>query len=466
MSDDIREINRELYDTPSNLKYKYKAPEGLSEDVIRKISSDNEEPEWMLQLRLDAYEQFKKLSMPSWGPSLDELDLNKIVYYQHPDAPYNQKSWDDVPDEVKETFEKLGIPEAERAALAGAGAQMESKMAYHNLKEEWEKKGVIFLDMDEALKKHPELVKKYFSKVVPINDHKFAALHYAVWSGGTFLYIPKGVHVDKPLQAYFRMNSMRAGQFEHTLIIAEENSFGSYYEGCSAPKYDDKSLHAGCVEVHVLANARFRYSSVENWSANTYNLNTKRGIVYKDSTLEWIGGSLGSGVTMLYPCSMLVGEGSRAEHLAIAFASKGQNQDTGAKVYHNAPRTTSRIVSKSIAIKGGITAYRGLLRIAKGAKGAKSNVECDALMIDNKSQSNTYPYIDILEQDVDVGHEATVGRISDEQVFYLTSRGIPEEEAVAMLVNGFMEPITKELPIEYAVEMNKLIELEMEGSIG
>ena len=466
MSDDIREINRELYDNPSNLKYKYKAPEGLSEDVIRKISSDNDEPEWMLQLRLDAYEYFKKMKMPDWGPDLSELDLDKITYYQHPDAPYNQKDWKDVPDEVKETFEKLGIPESERKALAGAGAQMESKMAYHNLKKEWEDKGVIFLDMDEALKKHPDLVKKYFSKSVPINDHKFAALHYAVWSGGTFLYIPKGVEVTQPLQAYFRMNSIRAGQFEHTLIIAEEGSQGHYVEGCSAPKYDDKSIHAGCVEVHSLPNSRFRYSSVENWSINTYNLNTKRGIVHKDATLEWVGGNLGSGVTMLYPCSMLIGEGSRAEHLAIAFATKGQNQDTGAKVYHNAPNTTSLIVSKSIAIKGGTTTYRGLLRIAKGAKGAKSNVECDALMIDNESQSNTYPYIDILEQDVDVGHEATVGRISDEQVFYLTSRGIDEEEAVAMLVNGFMEPITKELPMEYAVEMNKLIELEMEGSIG
>ncbi len=466
MDEEITGINRELYDTPSKLEYIYKAPEGLTEDIIRKISSDNNEPEWMLTLRLEAFELFKKAPMPTWGPDLSELDLDKIIYYQHPDAPYNQKNWDDVPDNVKETFEKLGIPEAERKALAGAGAQMESKMAYHNLKEEWESQGVIFLDMDEALKLHPELVKQYFSKVVPINDHKFASLHYAVWSGGTFLYIPKGVHVSQPVQAYFRMNSMRGGQFEHTLIVVEEDAHGSYYEGCSAPKYDDKSLHAGCVEVFVKKNSRFRYSSVENWSSNTYNLNTKRGIVYKDATLEWVGGNLGSGCTMLYPCSLLVAEGARAEHLAIAFATKGQNQDTGAKVYHNAPRTTSRIVSKSIAIQGGITAYRGLLRIAKGAKGAKSNVECDALMIDNISQSNTYPYIDIQEQDVDVGHEATVGRISDEQIFYLMSRGISEEDAVAMLVNGFMEPITKELPIEYAAEMNKLIALEMEGSIG
>ncbi len=870
---DITELSRELYDTPSAVKYKYKAPEGLSEELIRFISETNNEPEWMLDLRLQAYEEFKKCTIPTWGPDISDLDLDKITYFLHPDAPENQKSWDDVPDEVKETFEKLGIPEAERAALAGAGAQMESKMAYHNLKEEWEQKGVIFLDMNEALQQHPELVKEYFSKCVPINDHMFAALHYAVWSGGTFLYVPKGVHVDKPLQAYFRMNSMRAGQFEHTLIVVEEDAYASYYEGCSAPKYDDKSLHAGCVEVFVKPRARARYSSVENWSINTYNLNTKRAIAEQDSTMEWIGGNLGcltenakvatnpkggvqinklapgskviswdketnkltkgyvknlvhngkkevfrvraggreieatanhpfltlehkkndvshkkgffhqtwtplsrlktgdviaiakqlpdfgkphllpaydynkvvntnnqyktnlkmnikhlfkqvkwpkettedfmwflgmvlgdgniwfdeknggakiniaipetsdlreplkkivsdtfgyhityekdryiiinsvpiaellehlgfakkahqktvpdwvhtiphsqkmafiagyfdadghtgqggiyftstskdllegisdvamscglgtsqifnhgkarqteiqgvscnakdsyrlllngkkiknvptksptykekianiktrrnfsgsktvgnfssktnddigyarideivslglkqtydievekyhnfvanglivhnSGVTMLYPCTMLVGKGSRADHLAIAFASKGQNQDTGAKVYHLAPQTTSRVVSKSIAIQGGITAYRGLLRIAKGAKGAKSNVECDALMIDNESQSNTYPYIDINEQDVDVGHEATVGRISDEQVFYLMSRGIPEEEAMKMLVTGFMEPITKELPIEYAVEMNKLIELEMEGSIG
>lgn len=463
---DIQELSRELYDTPSAVKYKYKAPEGLSEELIRFISKTNEEPEWMLNLRLEAYEEFKKLKMPNWGPDISELDLDKITYFLHPDAPENRKSWDDVPDEVKETFEKLGIPEAERASLAGAGAQMESKMAYHNLKEVWEKKGVIFLDMNEALQQHPELVKEYFSKCVPVNDHKFAALHYAVWSGGTFLYIPKGVDVNQPLQAYFRMNSLRAGQFEHTLIVVEEGAIGHYVEGCSAPKYDDKSLHAGCVEVFVKPRARFRYSSVENWSINTYNLNTKRAIAEQDATMEWVGGNLGSGVTMLYPCTMLIGKGSRADHLAIAFATTGQNQDTGAKVYHLAPKTTSRIESKSIAIRGGITAYRGLLRIAKGAKGAKSNVECDALMIDNESQSNTYPYIDILEQDVDVGHEATVGRISDEQVFYLMSRGIPEEEAMKMLVTGFMEPITKELPIEYAVEMNKLIELEMEGSIG
>ncbi len=464
--EDIKAINRELYDTPSAVKYKFRTPEGLSEEVIRAISHNNNEPEWMLSLRLEAYEEFKKLKMPNWGPDISALDLNKITYFMDPDAPENQKSWDDVPDEIKETFQKLGIPEAERASLAGAGAQMESKMAYHNLKEVWEKKGVVFLDMNEALQTHPELVKQYFSKCVPINDHKFAALHYAVWSGGTFLYIPKGVDVNQPLQAYFRMNSMRAGQFEHTLIVVEDGAQAHYVEGCSAPKYDDKSIHAGCVEVFVKPRARFRYSSVENWSINTYNLNTKRSLVEQDATMEWVGGNLGSGVTMLYPCSMLIGKGARTDHLAIAFASKGQNQDTGAKVYHLAPKTTSRIVSKSIAIQGGITAYRGLLRIAKGAKGAKSNVECDALMIDNESQSNTYPYIDILEQDVDVGHEATVGRISDEQVFYLMSRGIPEEEAMKMLVTGFMEPITKELPIEYAVEMNKLIELEMEGSIG
>lgn len=460
------EIDRSLYDNPSAVRYTYQAPPGITEDVVRKISSDKNEPKWMLDMRLEALKIYHTLPIPKWGPSLDALDLDDIVYYQDPDAPYNQKSWDDVPDEVKETFERLGIPEAERTALAGVGAQMESKMAYHNLKEEWESLGVVFLDMDEAVHTHPELVRKYFSRVVPLNDHKFAALHYAVWSGGTFLYIPKGVHVSQPLQAYFRMNSIKAGQFEHTLIVADEGSYGQYVEGCSAPKYDAASLHAGCVEVFCHKDSRFRYSSVENWSSNTYNLNTKRGLVQENATLEWVGGNLGSGVTMLYPSSLLVGRHARAEHLAIAFASGNQNQDTGAKVFHNAPYTTSRIVSKSIAIKGGITTYRGLLRVAKGAVGCKSNVECDALMIDNESQSNTYPFIDINEDDVDIGHEATVGRISDEMVFYLMSRGLSEEEAVAMLVNGFMEPITKELPIEYAVEMNKLIELEMEGSIG
>ncbi len=466
MKPDIVAIDRSLYDNPSPVKYRYQAPPGLSEEVIRRISADKQEPEWMLALRLEAFERFKKAKTPTWGPDLSALDLSTITYYSDPDAPQNSKTWEEVPSEVKETFERLGIPEAERKALAGVGAQMESRMAYHNLKAMWEEKGVIFLDMDEALRQYPDLVKQYFSTVVPTSDHTFASLHYAVWSGGTFLYIPKGVHVDMPLQAYFRMNSIRAGQFEHTLIIAEEGAQGHYVEGCSSPKYDDNSLHAGCVEVIVKEGARFRYSSVENWSMNTYNLNTKRANVYKDATMEWVGGNMGSRTTMLYPCSMLIGEGSRAEHLAIAFATKGQHQDTGAKVFHLAPRTTSRIVSKSIAIQGGITAYRGLLRINKGARGSKSNVECDALMIDNVSRSDTYPSIDINEADVDVGHEATVGRISDEQVFYLTSRGIPEDEAVKMLVTGFMEPITKELPIEYALEMNKLIELEMEGSVG
>jgi Fe-S cluster assembly protein SufB len=457
---------REQFDNANPEDYAYKAEAGLSEAVVRRISESKNEPAWMLAHRLQGLEAFRTLTMPTWGPDLSALDIDKIIYFIQNKGEKNSKTWDDVPDDIKRTFERLGIPQAERAALAGAGAQYESEMAYHNLKQEWEEQGVIFLDMDEALKQHEELVKRYFMKCVPTRDHKFAALHAAVWSGGTFLYVPKNVKVTQPLQAYFRMNARRAGQFEHTLIIVEEGADVHYIEGCSAPQYNESSLHAGCVEVFVKKGARARYSSVENWSRNTYNLNTKRALVDEEGTVEWVGGNLGSGVTMLYPCSVLRGVGARAEHISIAFAAKEQNQDTGAKVYHLAPRTTSHITSKSIAIEGGITTYRGLVKISKGAKGAKSAVECDALMIDNTSVSNTYPFIDVKESDSDIGHEATVGRISDEDVFYLTSRGIAEDDAKKMIVNGFMEPVTKELPVEYAVELNRLIEMEMEGSLG
>jgi Fe-S cluster assembly protein SufB len=459
-------VNRERYDEANPEDAQYKAEPGLSEAIVTNISQSKNEPAWMLELRLKGLAHFLATSVPTWGPELSGLDTSQIIYFIQNKGGKNARNWEDVPDDIKRTFQRLGIPEAEQRALAGAGAQYESEMAYHNLKQEWEEQGVIFLDMDEALVQHEALVKEYFMKCVPVTDHKYAALHAAVWSGGTFLYVPKGVHITQPLQAYFRMNAKRAGQFEHTLIIVEEGANAHYIEGCSAPQYLESSLHAGCVEVFVKPGARFRYSSVENWSRNTYNLNTKRALVDNDGTMEWVGGNLGSGVTMLYPTSILRGEGSRAEHISIAFAAKGQNQDTGAKVYHLAPRTTSHITSKSIAIDGGTTTYRGLVKIRKGARGAKSAVECDALMIDNTSQSNTYPYIDNQEAESDIGHEATVGRISDDDVFYLMSRGIAEDEAKKLIVNGFMEPVTKELPMEYAVELNKLIELEMEGSLG
>ena len=384
-----------------------------------------------------------------------------------PDAKHNSRSWDDVPEKIKKTFDKLGIPEAEKKALAGAGAQYDSQNVYHNIREDLEDKGVIFKDMDQAVKDHPELVKKHFmTSCISPQLHKFSALHGAVWSGGTFIYVPEGVRVTDPLQAYFRMNSISMGQFEHTLIIVEDNAECHYIEGCSAPKFDEKSIHAGAVEVFVGENSRMRYSSVENWSQSTYNLNTKRANVQADATMEWISGNLGSGVTMLYPASLLLGEGARAEHLSIAYAGPEQNQDTGAKIYHMAPKTKSTIQSKSISKDGGITGYRGLVKIAPQAKDSKCSVLCDALMFDNESQSNTYPAIDVQNQDVDIVHEASVGKISEEQLFYLNSRGLGEEEALSLIVSGFIEPLVKELPLEYAVEMNKLIELEMEGSLG
>lgn len=460
-------ISRDRYDKANeNQRYTFIAEPGITEDVVRKISEHNNEPDWMLQHRLKCLEIFKKSKLPTWGPDLSKLDLNKITYFLTPDAQKNATSWDDVPEEIKKTFDKLGIPEAEQKVLSGVGAQYDSMNIYHNIKKELKDQGVIFEDCDVALQKYPEIMKKYFMKCVPPTLHKFAALHGAVWSGGTFLFVPKGVKIDFPLQAYFRMNARNMGQFEHTLIIVEDGAQVSYIEGCSSPIYNESSLHAGCVEIFVGKKARVRYSSVENWSKNTYNLNTKRAIVEDNGIIEWIGGNLGSHCTMLYPCSILKGKNSRAEHLGIAFAAKDQNQDVGAKVYHIAENTTSIIKSKSISLNGGITSYRGLLHIAKGAKNSKSNVECDALMMDNISKSNTYPYMNIKEDKVNIGHEATVGKINDEQIFYLMSRGLTEEQAKELIVAGFIEPIVKELPLEYAVEMNKLIQLEMEGSLG
>lgn len=462
----MKEINRERFDHKNKSTYSLKLKPGINEDVVRAISKDKNEPEWMLQRRLRCLEIFNELKMPKWGPDISDLNLNKITFFMKPNAKKNSRSWDDVPSDIKSTFEKLGIPEAEQKALSGVGAQYESEVVYHNLKKEWEDKGIIFEDCDVGIQKYPEIFKKYFMTAVPPTLHKFAALHGAVWSGGTFLYIPKGVKIDLPLQAYFRMNARRLGQFEHTLIIVEEGAEAQYIEGCSAPQYGVHSLHAGCVEIFIKKGARMRYSSVENWSRNTYNLNTKRAIVEENGIIEWVGGNLGSGVTMLYPTSILKGKGARAEHLGIAYAGRHQNQDVGSKVYHLAPNTTSLIKSKSISKDGGITTYRGLLEIGKNAKNAKSSVQCDALMMDDKSKSDTVPYIEVKNKDVDLGHEATVGKISQEQIFYLMSRGLSEEQATRMIVSGFIEPIVKELPLEYAVELNKLIELEMENSLG
>jgi Fe-S cluster assembly protein SufB len=461
------EFNRETYDHFNPERSVLKSSPGITEQVVRLISKDKKEPEWMLQKRLKALEYYNKTPIPTWGPDLSKLDLNKIIYYIKSDEEGNQKSWDDVPDDIKNTFEKLGIPQAERESLAGVGSQYDSQVAYHNLKKEWEDKGVIFEDMDIALEKYPDLVKKYFmTNCVPINDHKFAALHGAVWSGGTFIYVPENVKVTIPLQAYFRMNAKGGGQFEHTLIIADKNSQVTYMEGCSAPLYNANSLHAGCVEVYVNEGARVRYASIENWSRNTYNLNTKRAITDKNAVIEWVNCNVGSGVTMLYPCSILKGDNSRSDSIGIAFAGKLQNQDTGSKVIHIGKNTSSTIKAKSISKDGGITTYRGLVKINKGATDAKCNVECDALMLDNISKSDTIPYMHIKENKVDMAHEATVGKISDDQLFYLRSRGLKQEEAMQMIVSGFIEPIAKQFPGEYAVELNRLIELEMEGSLG
>lgn len=441
--------------------YAKHACRGLSCKVVEYISKEKAEPDWMLRLRLNALEIFNKKPMPQFGPDLSKLNLNKIIYYAKPGEISNATSWKNVPADIRKTFERLGIPKAERKYLAGAGAQYESKNVYHRLKEYWSKFGVIFEDMDAAVQLYPELVKKYFAKAVSPAEHKFAALHFAVWSGGTFIYIPTGVHVEQPLQAYFRMNAASMGQFEHTLIIVEKGASGSYIEGCSAPKYNTPSLHAGLVEVFVGEDARLRYSSVENWSLNTYNLNTKRAIVEKNGTMEWVGGNFGSGCTMLYPCSILKGEGSRADHLGIAFANAGQIQDTGAKVVHAAPNTTSKIVMKSLSKNGGSAIYRGLVKILRGASGSAAHMKCDSLILDNKSSAETIPAMQIAEHDVSANHEATVGKINEDQLFYCMSRGIGKDEAVGMIINGFIEPIAKAMPLEYAVEMNRMIEMDL-----
>jgi len=467
MTQHYMEVNRERFDHKNPVRTRYRMEEGLSEAVVRKISESKNEPEWMLNFRLNALATFNTMSLPQWGPDLSKLDFAALTYYLEPDAQKNATQWEDVPEDIKRTFERLGIPEAEQKALAGAGAQYESNVIYHNLKKEWEDMGIIFTDCDVAVQENPEFIKKYFmTTCIPVTLHKFAALHAAVWSGGTFIYVPKGVTVKLPLQAYFRMNAARMGQFEHTLIIADEGSNVQYIEGCSAPQYSANSLHAGCVEVHVHRNARVRYSSIENWSKNTYNLNTKRALVDTNGIIEWINGNMGSNCTMLYPSSVLRGEGAKSDYVGIAFAGRGQNQDTGHKAYHLAKNTTSTVIAKSISKDGGITSYRGLLSINKGCTGTTSHVKCDALMMDDRSKSNTFPSMQIKEEHVDVGHEATVGKISADHIFYLMSRGLSEEQATHMIVSGFIEPIVKAMPLEYAVELNRLIEMEMEGSLG
>ncbi|HET9661132.1 MAG TPA: Fe-S cluster assembly protein SufB [Thermomicrobiales bacterium] len=445
--------------------YFFKSERGLTRDTVINISKMKGEPDWMLDFRLKAYDHFLKRPMPTWGGDLTEIDFDNIFYYIRP-AEKQGKTWDEVPEYIKNTFEKLGIPEAERKFLAGVGAQYESEVIYHSLREDLQKLGVIFLDMDAGVREYPELVKQYFGTVIPANDNKFAALNSAVWSGGSFIYVPEGVKVEVPLQAYFRINAENMGQFERTLIICAPGSYVHYVEGCTAPTYSTDSLHSAVVEIIVQEGARCRYTTIQNWSKNVYNLVTKRAAAYKNATMEWVDGNLGSKLTMKYPAVWLMEEGARGEILSVAFASDGQHQDAGGKVVHVAPNTSSQIISKSISKGTGRSSYRGLVKVYKGAEGVKSNVVCDALLLDETSKTDTYPYIEIEEERVSVGHEATVSKVNEEQIFYLQSRGLNEEEAMSMIVNGFIEPIAKELPLEYAVELNRLIQLEMEGSVG
>lgn len=445
--------------------YVYKSERGLDRAKVAQISKMKNEPEWMLDFRLKAFEHYQKRPMPKWGGDLSGLDFENIFYYIRPSEKMG-KTWDEVPEYIKNTFEKLGIPEAERKFLAGVGAQYESEVVYHSLREDLEKLGVVFLDMDSAVNAYPELVKKYFGTVIPFNDNKFAALNSAVWSGGSFIYVPEGVRVEIPLQAYFRINAENMGQFERTLIICAPNSYVHYVEGCTAPTYSTDSLHSAVVEIIVEEGARCRYTTIQNWSKNVYNLVTKRAMAYKNATMEWVDGNLGSKLTMKYPAVWLMEPGARGEILSVAFAGDDQHQDAGGKVVHVAPHTSSQIISKSISKGTGRSSYRGLVKVYKGAEDVKSNVVCDALLLDETSRTDTYPYMEIEEERVSIGHEATVSKVAEEQIFYLQSRGLSEDEAMSMIVNGFIEPIAKELPLEYAVELNRLIQLEMEGSVG
>jgi len=446
--------------------YVFKPKKGLNEDIVNEMSWMKGEPDWMRQFRLRALKMFERKPMAPWfAVNMPDLDFQDIFYYIKP-TDKQVDAWDELPDSVKQTYEKLGIPEAERKYLAGVTAQYESEVVYHKIREDLEEQGVIFLDTDTGLREHPELFQEYFGSVIPAGDNKFSALNSAVWSGGSFIYVPKGVHVEIPLQAYFRINTENMGQFERTLIIVDEGAYVHYVEGCTAPIYKSDSLHSAVVEIIVKKNARCRYTTIQNWSNNVYNLVTKRAVAHEGATMEWVDGNLGSKVTMKYPAVWMTGEHAKGEVLSIAFAGEGQHQDAGAKMVHAAPHTSSTIVSKSVARGGGRTSYRGLVQVDEGAHGSKSTVKCDALLVDTISRSDTYPYVDVREDDVAMGHEATVSRVSDDQLFYLMSRGLSEDEAMAMIVRGFVEPIARELPMEYALELNRLIELQMEGAVG
>lgn len=465
MATQVDDIDEEKFEHFLDREYEFETPPGLNEEIVRTISREKNEPEWMTEKRLRAYKIFEQKDMPEWGADLSGLNIDDIVFYRRMDETKNEQDWDEVPEDIKETFDRLGIPEAEQKALSGVSGQFDSELVYQNMKEEWESKGVIFCNMDEAVQKHPEIVKKYFmNRCVPPSDNKFAALHGAVWAGGSFMYVPEGVEIELPMQAYFRMNAKEQGQFEHTLIIAEENSKVHYIEGCSAPSFTENSLHAGCVEVFVKDGASVQYSTVQNWSKNTYNLNTKRAIVEKDAEMRWLSGSMGSKVTMLYPSSILRGKGAKTTNIALAFANSGQYLDTGSKAIHVAPDTSSTIQMKSISKGSGHTVYRGLVKVLEGAEDSQVNVVCDAMMLDEESSSDTIPNMEINEDKVEVGHEATAGRISEEDLFYLMSRGLEQEEALAMIIKGFIDPVTKELPMEYSVELNRLIQMELEES--
>lgn len=462
----VEDIDRSVYDIKDEEKDAYRLEEGLTSDIVEKLSKEKHDPEWMHDLRMKSLEIYNNMKVPDWGPSIDGLDVDHIATYVRPNT--NMKgSWEEVPDDIKNTFERLGIPQAERKSLAGVGAQYDSELVYHNVKDEVAELGVVYTDMESALTgEYADMVKEHFMKLVTPNDHKFAALHGAVWSGGSFVYVPKGVHVDIPLQSYFRLNAKGAGQFEHTLIIVDEGASLHFIEGCSAPKYNVANLHAGCVELFVKKNAKLRYSTIENWSKNMYNLNTKRAIVDEGGTIEWVSGSFGSHVSYLYPMSILKGKGSKMEFTGVTFAGEGQNLDTGAKVVHAAPDTSSYMNTRSISKSGGISTFRSSVVVNKGASNAKSAVSCQSLMLDSISRSDTIPAMDIRTRDAAVGHEAKIGSISDDAVFYLMSRGMSEEDARALIVSGFADNVSKELPLEYAVEMNNLIRLEMKGSIG
>lgn len=446
-------------------EYVFKSKRGLSKEIVEEISKIKKEPEWMLKFRLKSLEEFYKRPLPQWGADLNAIDFDNIYYYLKP-TDRKGDSWEDVPEYIKNTFTRLGIPEAEQKFLGGVGAQYESEIVYHKIREDLEKKGVIFLDMDGGLREYPEIVKKYFGTVVPYNDNKFAALNSAVWSGGSFVYVPAGVKVELPLQAYFRINARNMGQFERTLIITEPGASVHYLEGCTAPIYSSDSLHSAVVELIAMEGSRLQYTTIQNWSSNVYNLVTKRAFAYENATVYWVDGNLGSKRTMKYPSVYLLGEGAKAEILSVAFAGKGQHQDAGGKILHYAPNTSSRITSKSVSKDGGRTTYRGLLKVAEGCRNVKSYVSCDALILDNKSASDTVPCMEINEKNVNIEHEATVGKIGEEQLFYLMSRGLSQDRAMTMIVSGFMEPFTKELPLEYAIELNRLIALNMEGSVG